>query len=109
MDFGRVDICRGMRYNTRVNVKRRLPQMSARYSKRVRDAFAEVSVGDYYVDSDGHWLTLKPGHTHNGGRIVHEWTAAAMLEARKQIDHVADASDSFEDDLAGTILEHKDR
>ncbi len=58
----------------------------AKYSKRVADAFKDVSVGDYHVDSDGHWLTLRPGLEWHGGRVVHEWTAAAMLVACKEVE-----------------------
>lgn len=58
----------------------------ARYSKQVAKAYQDVSVGDYYVDSDGHWLTLKEGYSRMGGRIVHEGTARDMLEARKEVE-----------------------
>lgn len=58
----------------------------ARYSKQVKHAFADVEVGDYYVDSDGHWLTLKEGWQFMGGRIVHHETAKGMLEARREIE-----------------------
>lgn len=59
-----------------------------KYSKRVAAAFSDVSVGDYYVDRDGHWLTLKTGWEYMGGRIVHERTAAAMLAARNEVTQV---------------------
>jgi len=60
----------------------------ARYSKQVAKAFEDVSTGDYYVDSDGHWLTLKFGWEYQGGRTVHEWTTRDMLAARRQLEQV---------------------
>lgn len=60
--------------------------MAAKYSKQVAKAFADVSIGDYYVDSDGHWLTLKKGFHRQGGQIVHEATAREMLAARQEIE-----------------------
>lgn len=56
----------------------------ARWSKRVAKAFEDISEGDYYVDNDGHWLTLKEGWERMGGRIVHEWNVRDMLAARKE-------------------------
>jgi hypothetical protein len=59
--------------------------MACKYSERVAKAYADVSIGDYYVDQDGHWLTLKDGYHRDGGQIVHEWSARDMLAARSDV------------------------
>lgn len=58
----------------------------AKFSKQVLATYADVSVGDYYVDSDGHWLTLTKEFEYMGGRIVHERTAREMLAAHKMVE-----------------------
>ena len=60
-------------------------KMSYRYSKAVAEPFMDVSEGDYYADSDGHWLTLKKGFSYMGGQIVHEWSVKDMLAARRAL------------------------
>jgi hypothetical protein len=75
--------------------------MAVRWSNAVAEAFADVSEGDYYVDLDGHWLTLKAGWNRQGGRIVHEWSARDMLKARKEI-----VRDTAEDLRMGIYARH---
>ena len=65
---------------------------AAKYSKRVAKAYEDVSIGDYYVDPDGHWLTLKGGYHRHGGQIVHEWSAADMLAARSEVQEFIDSA-----------------
>lgn len=57
----------------------------SRYSITVERAFDEIA-HSYHADSDGHWVTLKDGFHRDGGQIVHEWTVADMLVARKEVE-----------------------
>lgn len=53
-------------------------------------------VDEYYVDSDGHWVSLKQGwmFRYEATTCLHEWTAKDMIEAiRDHADEIIPQDD----------------
>lgn len=43
-------------------------------------------IAEWYRDSDGYWIGLRPGWQWGGGSIVHEWTVRDVLAAFRDVE-----------------------